>query len=78
MTSAPKRTQVRRLVEERGYDPIQAWARVDAQADDAERLAVADVVIDTDGSMSHTMSQVDALWHRISKERESTRERERK
>ena len=78
VTSAPKRTQVRRLVEERGYDPIQAWARVDAQADDAERLAVADVVIDTDGSMSHTMSQVDALWHRISKERESTRERERK
>ena len=66
-TSAPKRTQVERLVEERGLDPSQAQARVDAQVDDTERLAVADVVIDTDGSMAHTMSQVDALWDRISR-----------
>jgi dephospho-CoA kinase len=78
VTSAPKRTQVKRLVEERGYDPIQAQARVDAQVDNAERLAVADVVIDTDGSMAHTMSQVDGLWHRITEERKTTRERERK
>ena len=34
-----------------------------------QRLAVADVVIDTDGSMAHTMGQVDALWHRIKQER---------
>jgi dephospho-CoA kinase len=56
-------------VEERGLDPIQAQARVDAQVDNTARLAVADVVIDTDGSMAHTMSQVDALWHRIKQER---------
>lgn len=69
VTSAPKRTQVKRLVEERGLDPNQAQARVDAQVDNTERVAVADVVIDTDGSMAHTMSQVDALWHRIKQER---------
>jgi dephospho-CoA kinase len=69
VTNAPKRTQVKRLVEERGLDPIQAEARVDAQVGNAERLAVADVVIDTDGSMAHTMSQTDALWHRVMKER---------
>jgi len=69
VTNAPKRTQVRRLVEERGLDPIQAEARVDAQVDNADRLAVADVVIDTDGSMAHTMSQTDALWHRVVQER---------
>lgn len=69
VTSAPKRTQVKRLVEERGFDPNQARARVDAQVDNTERVAVADVVIDTDGSMAHTMSQVDALWHRIKQER---------
>jgi dephospho-CoA kinase len=69
VTSAPKRTQVKRLVEERGLEPNQAQARVDAQVDNTERVAVADVVIDTDVSMAHTMSQVDALWHRIKQER---------
>ena len=71
VTSAPKRTQVERLVEERGLDPIQARARVDAQVDNTARLAVADVVIDTDGSLAHTMSQADALWNRIRAERTS-------
>ena len=69
VTNAPRRTQVERLVEERGFDPIQAEARVDAQVDNTARLAIADVVIDTDGSMAHTMSQTDALWQRIRRER---------
>lgn len=69
VTNAPRRTQVKRLVEERGFDPIQAEARVDAQVDNTSRLAIADVVIDTDESMSHTMSQTDALWQRIRQER---------
>lgn len=69
VTNAPRRTQVRRLVEERGFDPIQAEARVDAQVDNTSRLAIADVVIDTDESMAHTMSQTDALWQRIKRER---------
>jgi dephospho-CoA kinase len=69
VTSAPRRTQVKRLVEERGFDPGHAEARVAAQVDNAERLAIADVVIDTDGSLAHTMSQTDALWHRIAQER---------
>jgi len=69
VTNAPRRTQVDRLVRERGYDPIHAEARVDAQVGNEAWLAVADVVIDTDGSMAHTMSQTDALWQRIRRER---------
>ncbi|WP_448810123.1 dephospho-CoA kinase [Agromyces bauzanensis] len=69
VTNAPRRTQVKRLVEERGLDLMQAEARVDAQAGNTERLAIADVVIDTDESMAHTMSQTDALWQRIRQER---------
>jgi hypothetical protein len=34
-----------------------AEARVDAQSDDAERREIADVVIDTPGSLAYTMSQ---------------------
>jgi dephospho-CoA kinase len=69
VTNAPRRTQVQRLVEERGLDPIQAEARVDAQVDNTARLAIADVVIDTDGSLAQTMSQTDALWRRVVEER---------
>ncbi|GAA2460279.1 dephospho-CoA kinase [Agromyces soli] len=68
VTDAPKRTQVKRLVEQRGLDPLQAEARVDAQIDREARLKVADVVIDTDGSLGHTMSQADALWSRVASE----------
>ena len=71
VTSAPRKTQVERLVEQRGFDPLQAQARVDAQVDNTSRLAIADVVIDTDGSLAHTMSQADALWNRIRAERNS-------
>ncbi|WP_400998714.1 dephospho-CoA kinase [Agromyces sp. GXQ0307] len=69
VTSAPKRAQVKRLVEERGFDPIQAEARVDAQVSDEERRAVADVVIDTGGTIAHTVSQADALWVDIDRAR---------
>ncbi|ANJ26948.1 dephospho-CoA kinase [Agromyces aureus] len=73
VTSAPRRTQLKRLVEDRGLDPLQAEARVDAQVANSERLAVADVVIDTDGTLGHTMSQADALWQRIVEERAARR-----
>lgn len=73
VTSAPKRAQVKRLVEERGLDPLHAEARVDAQISDEDRRAVADVVIDTGGSLAHTMSQADALWVDIDRARRAKR-----
>jgi dephospho-CoA kinase len=69
VVEAPKKTRVARLVEERGLDPAHATARVESQASDEERRAVADVVIDTDESLAHTMSQVDDLWMRVLAER---------
>lgn len=65
---ADKATRIERLVELRGMPDEHARARVEAQAGDAERLRVADVVIDTDGSLAHTVSQADALWSRIRKD----------
>jgi dephospho-CoA kinase len=58
-------TRIRRLVELRGMDPDEATRRIRSQASDEERLAVADVVIDTDGSLEHTLEQADALWERL-------------
>jgi dephospho-CoA kinase len=38
---------------------------VRSQASDDERLAVADVVVETSGTMEETVAQVDALWRAI-------------
>ena len=43
----------------------EAERRIDAQATDAERAAVADVLIDSSGSIADTWIEVDALWRRI-------------
>jgi len=66
---APAEVRIERLVSMRGMDAASARARVDAQASDAERLAVADVVIDTSGTIESTIEQVDALWRHLVAER---------
>jgi len=66
---APADERVERLVALRGMDRASAHDRVAAQASDDERLAAADVVIDTSGTMAHTLDQVDALWERLVAER---------
>ena len=62
---ADAETRIRRLVELRGMDADEATRRIRSQASDEERLAVADVVIDTDGTLEHTLGQADALWERL-------------
>lgn len=62
---ASAETRVQRLVALRGMDPAEAERRIRSQATDDERLAVADVVIDTDGELDDTIAQTDALWDRL-------------
>lgn len=50
--------QLRRLVEVRGLTPAAAAARIAAQAPLAEKLAVADIVIDNSGSLAYLREQV--------------------
>ncbi|WP_104166294.1 dephospho-CoA kinase [Cryobacterium sp. N22] len=59
---AEAETRVRRMVELRGMPEADARSRISAQAGDADRLAVADVVIDSMGSLDDTLAQVDRLW----------------
>ena len=58
-------TRVKRMVELRGLTREEAMHRIAAQASDAERLALADVVIDNTGTVAATLAQVDALWERV-------------
>lgn len=64
-------TRIERLVELRGMIREDAARRIRAQASDDARLAIADVVIDTEGSLEATGRQVDALWSRILTDRQS-------
>lgn len=59
---ADSETRLRRMVELRGMTREEATHRLNSQASDAERLAIADVVIDSDGTLEHTLEQADELW----------------
>ena len=56
-------TRVRRLVDQRRLDEADARHRIAAQATDAQRRAVADVVLDNSGTPDDLARAVDALWH---------------
>lgn len=62
---APAALRAERLVEYRGMTRAEADARIASQVDDAARLAVAGVVIDTTGTLADTRAQVDELWARL-------------
>ncbi|GAB3045087.1 hypothetical protein GCM10027052_29410 [Parafrigoribacterium mesophilum] len=59
-------TRIERLITLRGLTRQEAVHRLNSQATDTERLAVADIVIDNDGSLADTLTQVDRLWERVS------------
>lgn len=61
-THATPQVQLDRLQRERGLDAESALARIAAQATDEQRIARANHVIDTSGSLSDTIAAVDALW----------------
>ncbi|MCR2827552.1 dephospho-CoA kinase [Microbacterium sp. zg.Y909] len=62
---APAEMRARRLVELRGMSEADARARIASQVDDDRRLAIADVVIDTTGTLAETLAQADDLWARV-------------
>lgn len=66
VAEAPAEVRTRRLVTERGLSEADAAARVASQISDEQRRTIADVIIDTTGTMADTQRQVDELWERVS------------
>jgi dephospho-CoA kinase len=66
VVEADAETRIRRMVEYRGMDADDARRRVRSQSTDAERRAIADVVIDSNGTLDETIRQADALWETVS------------
>lgn len=62
VTNCSPRTQIERLMVCRGMDSETAALRVQAQNPQEEKVARADVVIDTSGTMADTARQFEAAW----------------
>jgi len=65
VTTCPAEIQIARLVSQRGLSKGEARLRVEVQPPQAEKVALADVVIDTGGTLEDTCRQVLAAWEAI-------------
>lgn len=65
VTTCPETAQVKRLMKSRHLTREEALRRIHAQPPQAEKLARADIVIDTDGALDATRAQVIAAWKAI-------------
>ncbi|MFE7581786.1 dephospho-CoA kinase [Streptomyces gardneri] len=65
VVDASPETQLDRLVRLRGMDEAEARARMAAQATRAQRLAIADLVIDNDGPLEALEPQVRKVWEEL-------------
>jgi dephospho-CoA kinase len=66
VTTCPETTQVARLMKSRRLTREEALRRIHAQPPQAEKIARADIVIDTSGTLDETDAQVRAAWEDIS------------
>jgi dephospho-CoA kinase len=64
--SCSEKTRITRLIKTRAMTKEQARLRVDAQASDAEREAIADFVINSDCSLTELISRADVIYASLS------------
>ena len=65
VTRCSRQRQLERLVICRGLDTETSKARINAQPPQEEKVALADVVVETDGLMKDTKAQFDLFWSRL-------------
>jgi dephospho-CoA kinase len=62
VVEAPAELRIQRLTRSRGMTEADARARMSVQASDAQRRAIADVVIDNGGDLAELAAAVDKVW----------------
>lgn len=62
---AGEQAQLQRLVELRGMTPEQAQARLASQSTRQQREELADVIIDSSGTLSETLAQTEDFWYSL-------------
>ncbi len=69
VVDAADEVRIERLVRLRGMTEDEARARMAAQASRADRLAIADLVIDNSGPLTELAPRVDEAWERLTARR---------
>jgi dephospho-CoA kinase len=67
VTTCRPEQQIYRMMGGRGLSRAEAEQRVRAQPPQEEKIARADVIIDTSGTLSRTRSQVQVAWERLTR-----------
>jgi dephospho-CoA kinase len=62
VVTASPHLRVSRVASDRGLSPDEVRSRMAAQATDEQRMEVADVLIDNDGSLGELEPQIERLW----------------
>ena len=62
VVDTPIETAVARVVEQRGLPEDDVRARIDKQISRAERVAMADFVVDNGGDLPDLEAQLESLW----------------
>jgi dephospho-CoA kinase len=62
VVSAPEEVRIERMVSLRGMSRDDAERRIRSQAPDEQRRAMADIVIESGGTLDETLEQADAAW----------------
>lgn len=62
VVSAPEETRIERMVTLRGMSRTEAENRIRSQVSDSERRAMADIIIESGGSLEQTLAQADEVW----------------
>jgi dephospho-CoA kinase len=68
VVEADDETRVQRMVELRGMAEDEARRRIGAQASNEQRRAIADHVIDANGSLAETLTAADAVWEKLTQQ----------
>ena len=66
VVSATVATQIERLMRQRGMSEASIRARIQAQAPLEDKAAVADFLVDNEGTLEELESQVERLWNDLS------------
>jgi dephospho-CoA kinase len=76
VVTAPREVQIARLMATRGLSQAEAALRVEAQPPQAEKAALADLVIANDGSVADLRLKVEAAWAEVKRRVWGGQERE--
>lgn len=62
VVSAPEEVRIERMVSLRGMSRAEAENRIRSQVPEEQRRALADVIIESGGTLDETLAQADRLW----------------